>query len=381
MRVLFVEPMLAKEHLAAASAEVNRALPAQFPWAPSPSLLTAGASARAEGHDVSYHALAAEPSSQSSLPVAERVVILAGGARLARAEALRQHLGTGCAVELLDPFGTPAAASSAASILPEYGLAAGQTTAHADVDHALLGSPLHPWVLASAGSPLPAAAAGVIASAGSSSEARAESAVRALAGLPEAHLVLADERVRTDMTRLRFLAELTRSVLRQHRTLLQLHLRAWPADLLAERVLDHLSLLPVSALDLLVGSFRRETLTQQGSSITPSDLSKLAAEVLRSGLAHVSRLSVVLAAPGESANDCVETIKETFRIAGTHGIPRIQFAFYIDGAPPPVAAAEHQRRFLAAHPGWHAVEYRGVQDFLAVLSLAHPQIRASGPLP
>jgi hypothetical protein len=330
----------------------------------SPALLARAAVAEAAGDAVSYHHLGASEigAALPSLGAPERVVVKCAGGIAAggRAAALVAALGER-AVEVFDPWAAPPA-----STLPAYGLAKELALAEADTIPPV--EPVHPWVC-------PARAGGTPADA----EARLGRAAAALAHAREAQLCLNDERVRIDMPRLRQLAELVRASLRDSRTILDLHLRAWPEDLLAERVLDHLALLPIASLDLLVGSLRRESLARMGSPLAPAELERVAAEVLRGGLGHLSRLSIVLGLPGESADDCVAMVNDVFRVALTHRIPRLRFSMWRGDLLPATDETVQEQRFMATHPEWHPVEYRGVHDYVAVTAMAHPQLSVVGP--
>lgn len=348
----------------------------------SPSLLARAARALADGNEVSYHYLSpaslVDPVVHQGLREKDCIVIRcpggSGGRNAGLAATLRAALW-GAAdraaeavrdrFELFDPWSADAAG---AEQLPAYHLARGLPLAHAEADVEPATDPVHPWVCPSVSTVSLARA-----------EERLEAAVQALAGVGEGHLILSDDRVPLDMVRLRSLAERVRAALASHRTILQLHVRAWPADLLGERLLDHLSLLPVGSLDLLAGSLLGPSLGRMGSALTVADVARAAAEVHKSGLAHLTRLSLVLGLPGESADDCVTLVREAFRLALACRIPRLRFAFWRGEAAGQGDSADQKNRFLRAHPDWHELEYQGLQDLVALSSTSYPQLKVVGP--
>jgi hypothetical protein len=316
----------------------------------SPVLLCRAALAQEAGHQVTYHHLAAGDLAER-LQGAEQIVICRPGPLPGLPPELAGR------IVRFDPW-----QEGALSRVPGYHLAQGVTHAEADVASA---EPAHPWVLPS-----------VTPVAPEQAEARTAAAARALCGPGEAQLYLNDERVRIDMGRLRALAELVRAALRDHQTLIELHVRAWPEDLLCERILDHLALLPVASLDLLAGSLHGPSLQHMGSPLAAADVARCAAEVLKGGLAHLSRLSLAVGLPGEGPDQCVAAINEAFRLALSCRIPRLRFSFWLGaGGAPPEGPAEQERRFLAAHPDWHPIEYQGIRDVIALAAMACPQIQ------
>ena len=343
--------------------------------AASPSLLAWAGAARRGGDDVSYHLVA--PAALQDAALTERlgssdsIVVAAASASARTAGEVVAALGQRhpqAKIELFDPWSQPRPQSG----MPAYELSP-RGVALSEVDVSPLPDPTHPWVVP----PVPNVAA-------SESAARVIAATAAAPNQSEAHLYLNDDRVVIDMPRLQFLAETVRASLRDRKVLMHLHLRAWPHQLLSPHLLDHLSLLPVGSLDLLAGSVLDASLGRMESVLTAADLTRCLAEVLRSGLAHLSRLSVVLGLPGESADHVVAVINETFRLAVQHRISRLRFSFWLGPAAttnrPAASVEDEQQRFMAAHPSWHEIEYRGVQDLLALAAMANKQIRVVGPL-
>ena len=88
----------------------------------------------------------------------------------------------------------------------------------------------------------------------------------------------------------------------------------------------------------------------------------------------------MLGLPGQSADDDAAMVKEAFQLALSHRVPRLRFAFYMgENATPMVASVEEEKRFMESHPDWHQVEYRGVQDLIALNAMAQPGLVVTGP--
>jgi hypothetical protein len=267
----------------------------------------------------------------------------------------------GAPIERVDPWSAPAS-----SQLPDYTLA--RTDRHGEVDLPPGRVPVHPWVMPSAGG-LGAERA----------HERLRAAVAGLSGMRQTALVAGDERLRVDMDRLRLLADLVAESLRERKSLINLHLRAWPADLGEERILDHLSLLPLKSLDLLVGSVNEPSLRQMRSPLGASDLVAVVAAVARAGLAQLTTLSVALGLPGESIDAAVAGLNSTLQLAGQHGIPAVRVSLWLGGGPPPGDPDDQRRRFLDSHPDWNLEQYLGLHDVIAVLREVAPHIELIGP--
>lgn len=335
----------------------------------SPALLCRVAEARAVGVHATYHHLGVvDDATREALRAASRIVVRAAAVKpdeaRSRLVSLVGEPASGGAIEIFDPFAAP----RALSVMPAYDAARGQNVTHAEAEVAPAGEPLHPWAAPSLSTVPPEMVA-----------ERTRIAIEAQAGAPSAQVHLNDERARIDMDRLRALADVVRGSLRDHRTLVDLHVRAWPEDLLGERVLDHLSLLPVASLDLLVGSLYPPSLRAMGSPLSVEDLTRFGAEVMRAGLAHLARVSVVLGLPGETAEHCLAIVNETFRLALASRVSRMRFSLWLGDSAPPADASERKRRFLASHPDWHEVEYQGIQDYIAVSALTYPYVKIVGP--
>ncbi len=331
----------------------RRGPPGRLPGFPSPALLQAGAGLAAEGHEVAY--LDDAPPG----PGFDRVIMLARPWQRAsagdRAAALE-----GVNVQLLDPW-----AAAAGERLPGYELAVGEC--HGDVNLGP-GSPVHPWAAPSA----------AVVAAGHG-EALLRAAAAGLAGMRNTALVVADERVPLTDQRLRQLAELVSSGLRERKSLINLYLRAWPADLARERMLDHLSLLPIKSLDVLLGTLHEPSLARMDSPLAAADLVALVGGLAQAGLAAVTTLSLAAGLPGESIDEAVAALNQTLQLAAQHGIGSVRCALRIDGGPPPTDPADQKTRFLAAHPGWSEAEYRGFHDLVAVIRQVAPNIDLVGP--
>ena len=337
---------------------------------PSPGLLAQAGFMRGQGHRVSFHCLPGEPEVEElarELAGFDQVVLNAPPHLVGVAGQLRKLLGDGPTLVELDPWARKSQEGPAHGQLPEYRLAAGQS-AHAEADVAPLPDPVHPWSCPAA-SPVETELA----------EARLEAAVRALAGRREADLYLNDDRLGLDMPRLRFLVGLVRGALREHDALLKLHLRAWPGDLLREGLLEHLAMLPVGSLDVLFGSYDPRSLERMGCGLSVEDLERCASKILDCGLAHATRVSVVLGLPGEEAGDCTSSMQELFGLLARARITRLRLSFWLDMGLPPAGSEEQERRFLEVHPTWNREEYQGISDFVYLSRMMLERLRIVGP--
>ena len=333
---------------------------------PSPALLARAAQLRAEGVTVEHRAVevgaSLGPDLIADLSGCARVIARGDGPLAAHSEALGEALGpAGVRVERVDPWRAGAGPLA-------YGMAPATTRAHADADAAPWPDPVHPFVLAS----VPVAAP---------PEARFGAALDALLGQTEVDLALVDERIPLTMERLRSLVGPIRRAISEHRTLAQLHLRAWPHHLIAEpELLDHLCLLPVGSLDILAASLNDGGLAAMGAGFDGSTVEACLAAVLRAGLAHAARVSLVIGLPGESAEDAVEALNRAVQVAVECRIARLRIALYPGpGAAAPRSLAEETDTFLSAHPSWTAEEVRGMFDFVHILRIGLPQIDFLGP--
>jgi len=211
-------------------------------------------------------------------------------------------------------------------------------------------------------------------------KARGDEAVRNLKGAPEARFYLNDDRVPLDLARLTTLAETVSRTIHEQDTLLELHLRAWPADLGADdRLLDYLTLLPLGSLDILAGSFIARSLDRPGRTGSLEQLERVIARVNERGLSHLASLSLALALPGETAEDVVEGLNRAISAATRARIRRLRFALWLGDGALPTDSADHDRIFMASHPDWHPLEYRGIFDFVALMRNAAPQLTLIGP--
>jgi hypothetical protein len=122
-----------------------------------------------------------------------------------------------------------------------------------------------------------------------------------------------------------------------------------------------------AALDLLAGSL---TATVEGALATLRD----------GGMSHLTSLSLVLAMPGETAEDCTASVKRAISAAVEAHVPRIRFAYWLgDSAPCPESHEQQQDMFLASHPDWHPLEYAGVGDFVELMRHVTPAVEIVGP--
>lgn len=265
---------------------------------------------------------------------------------------------------LLDPSSLASFSEAGAGALPAYRLAEGPC--HAEVDMGPPSAPLHPSVLPAPmalpwQSRLQAMVAGVRAPSGA-----------------EAALHLNDPAAPLTMDRLRGAAELVRRCIHERDTLPQLHLRAWPADLLAdERLVPHLSLLPLASLDLLAGGL--------GPAPSPAHdprglgLAEALSRLSAGGLGHLCAISLLLALPGEDAEHCVGAVQSCLRLAAEAGARRVRLSLWLDAPRAPESPQEQDRWFLQSHPDWHPLEHRGVFDFVALMQAAAPALSLIGP--
>ncbi len=328
---------------------------------PSPALL-ARAGDDAELHRLDAAALSEPPAELvSALKAADRVLVSAPPVYRAAVEGFAAALGR--AVELVDPW------EGTADALPNFALAAGECTAQSEADVLPMPDPAHPWVC-------PAATYGDVADW----EARLLTAVASLGGVEESDVYLADDRIPTTMERLIGLARIVQTGIADHDTLPRFHLRLWPADLMADdRLADHLTLLPLASLELLAGSLIAADAHGLRRASPPEEVQAAIERIQTAGLSYLTGLSIVLALPGQSAEDCIEAVNDTVRAAAGAGIRRVRFALWLGGGLPPRDAEEQHRRFLNSHPDWHPVEYRGLFDLTALVGAAIPQMELIGP--
>ena len=267
----------------------------------------------------------------------------------------------GSEIQIVDPW-----LAEGGETLPRYELA--RRGCHGEVDLAPHDAPVHPWVAPSAGGVSSAAA-----------ESRLRAAAAGLAGLHSTRLVLGDERVRLTNERLYLLAGVVSSALKGRKSLIELELRVWPEDLRADRVVDHLSLLPVAALDLLVGSLHAPSLTRMGAALSADEIAELARAISAAGLGHLTTLSVVAGLPGETIEQSIAALDRTLKLAAANRLPAVRCSLWLGGGPPPRDPEDQKRRFLASHPEWTEEEYRGFHDLVAVIRGVAPNINIVGP--
>jgi hypothetical protein len=342
---------------------------------PSPSLLHHAQQLAAAGAEVRFH----HPDRQQLATLArdlagcQRVLIAAPPVWRDQGEQLRTLLrreAPGPSIDLFDPWSADSQESAGQPF--GYALASAEATGHAEVD-ALPGvAPVHPWVCPTrARHPVTAW------------EARLDAAVESLGAGPcqEPDLVLNDDRIPTTIDRIGHVAQQISRLVRDHETILKLHLRVWPTDILGEaHLVDNLTLLPVGSIEILVGSLlhrSREAIGDHRADDAAAALERATA----AGLAPLCGLSVALGLPGESAEDCVESITNTLDAALRLHIPRVRFGMWLGaGAPMPRSVRDHRQHFLASHPAWHLDEYQGVLDYLAVIAMTYKGVEVVGPL-
>lgn len=316
----------------------------QAPVFPSPALLAAAPAG----------AIYLEPAALADVTV-DRLIAVVPAWRREDAKALLAQCRA--PVEVLDPWATPS------TNVPAYKLA--PRACHGDIDLAPHGWPVHPWVAASA------------PGAGDATE-RLRAASAGLSGLAHTRLLLGDERERLSQDRLRLLASLVSASLKDRKSLIELGLRVWPEDLGGERIIDHLSLLPIGRLELLAGSLHAPSLATRGA-LDPGELVKLIAALAAAGLAHLTTISLAVALPGESVHDAIGAIDRALRLAAEHRVAGVRCAVWIGDGGPPADPAEQQQRFRASHPDWQDEEYRGLHDIVAVLRGVAKGIELVGP--
>lgn len=314
------------------------------PVFPSPTLLAAAPA----------DAIYIEPAALADVTVDRLIALVPRWRSDAAATVLAQCRAP---VEILDPWTAPRTG------LPAYKLA--PRACHGDIDLAPHGWPVHPWVAASA------------LGAGDATE-RLRAASAGLSGLTTTRLMLGDERERLTQDRLRMLAALVSASLKDRKSLVELALRVWPDDLGGERIIDHLSLLPVGRLELLAGSFHAPSLAGR-DAVGAAELAKLVATLATAGLAHLTTISLALALPGESVRDTIGGIDRALRLASEHRVAAVRCAIWIGDGGAPGDPAEQQRRFHASHPDWSDEEYRGLHDIVAVLRGVAKGIELVGP--
>jgi hypothetical protein len=89
---------------------------------------------------------------------------------------------------------------------------------------------------------------------------------------------------------------------------------------------------------------------------------------------------VVLGLPGESAEDCLEVIQLASKTALEAKIRHVRFALWPgEEKSIPENVGQMQELFLANHPSWHPVEYRGIHDFLALMNETLQHTKVVGP--
>ncbi|MCW5808643.1 MAG: hypothetical protein KIT31_40210 [Deltaproteobacteria bacterium] len=328
----------------------------RVPPHPSPTLLRAGRACADAGDEVTYLGTMFDRAS------CDRFILLsppwAGPIVRERAAALGD-----APVELLDPW-----AAQPAAALPGYALAGYECHGEVDVPP----SPVHPWVVA--------AAPGLVDPTPAAAEARLRAAFAGLAGLRHTAMVLGDERIAFSTERLRSLAEMVSGSLRDRKSMVSLHVRAWPGDMMAERMLDHLSLLPMSAFDLMLGTLNEAALERMGSSVRLGDIVGVLGGLETSGLAAMTTLSICAGLPGETIDQSVAVLDSTLRLAAKHGIARVRVSMWLgEHAAPPRDPVDQKERFLASHPTWSETEYRGFHDLVVVIRQVAPNIDLVGP--
>jgi hypothetical protein len=345
-------------------------------YSPSPRLLLHGQAARAGGQKVRLVCLtekeALEQPLDDQLGESDQVVIAAPAIYRHAAERLASRvrkLGAEIEVILLDPWAGPTHVSAGPF---GYDLATGTVACQAEVDVLPLAATVHPWV------------APAVASAPADAwKARLDEATRTLTGAPEARFYLNDDRVAVDLPRLVCLAETVSRTIKEQDVLLELHVRAWPEDLCDPKLLDYLTLLPLGSLDILAGSFVERSLEpsagRPGRTGSLETVERAVALVNERGLSHLASLSLALALPGETADDVIGGLNRAFAAAARARIRRRRLALWLGDGGLPTDSADQDRRFLASHPDWHKLEYRGIFDFVALVRDAMPQTTLIGP--
>ena len=340
----------------------------------SPWLLTRGRQASAAGERVTWHTAAPDGAVAllEQLAGCRRALIAAspltrGAAADLRATLLssRPDLAPG-AVELVDPWASAAGVTADA---PAYDLAGGLAPAHAESDVLPMPGPVHPWSVPSAHNAPP-----------ERWRERLRAAALSLVGRTEPELYLNDDRIPTDMERLKAVAALVSEALKAPTpTMLNLHLRAWPSDLGSDRLLDHLTLLPLASLDVLAGSLVPSSLERMAPGLSADAVAGCLARIQARGLAHLTTVSLVLGLPGESAEATVDGLNEALKVILAARIRRVRLSLWLGDGALPSSSGEQDARFLESHPDWHPMEYRGIFDYVALLGQATPDLALVGP--
>lgn len=360
---------------------------------PSPGLLRLGRSRARLGEEIFYHRYRFQPHVETSATAAgdipapllnaDRVLIAAPGPAFASGEALlgrlQQHqLEKGAAPAQLMDAGD-ASWIEARAETPDYRLARGHASCQAEIDTTPWWAPPHPWAcsdLSGFGSAPLQCDDAMRTLAGS----RLLDAAQSLAGSVGASLFLNDPRVPLDMDRLRALAALVQRMLEEHKTLVQLHLRVWPQDLVRDpRVAEHLSLLPLQSIDLLAGSFHGPTAARDARTGSLETVLAALSSMQTAGLSHLASVSIAAGLPGERAEECVDGMNRAVAAMVNARVRRLQVALCLGSGPAVRTATEQHQAFLRLHPDWHPMEYRGLFDMAALLQSAVPDLILVGP--
>lgn len=325
--------------------------PMAAPRFPSPALLRGARTS--EATSVVY----LEPSSIDSTNAVDRMlaVVPAWCARIAAPILERCSVP----VEVIDPWATTTDENQLGYDLVLRGC-------HGDVDLAPHRWPVHPWAADSRGR-------------ATDPDDRLRAEVAGLAGLHTTRVVIGDAQTHLTAERVRLIAELVTGSLKTRKSLIELALRVWPEDLVGERMIDHLSLLPVVGLDLLVGSLHAPSVTAMNGALSPDEVVTLIGSIARAGLGPVTTLSIVAGLPGESIRDSISALDRTLRIAAEHRLAAVRCSLWIGTGAPPADPDEQRTRFLASHPSWTEEEYRGFHDLVAVIRKVAPNIELVGP--
>lgn len=344
-----------------------------LPYCPSPGLLRCGRAAVRDGDAVSYHRLNAAALATLSLAdlpaplhTADRVLVSASGVAASSLATLRALLP--------GPVTWIDAHTAHADEQPDYALTRGHASCQAEVDSAPWWAPVHPWTTAGG-----TAAVRPVRSATAAAESFA-SAAASLVGVTNPTVYVNDVDQIVDMDRLRMLARGVHQTIDAHKTLVGLHMRIWPRDLLADpRLADHLTLLPLESLELLAGSFVPASAAHDprvgGIESVQAALGRLAT----AGLAHLTTVSLTVALPGEQAEDCVDSLNVAVSSCTSARIRRLRVAAYLGPGGAPESAVDQHARFAATHQGWHPMEYRALFDMSVLLASAVPELTLIGP--
>jgi hypothetical protein len=352
---------------------------------PSPALVAAAGALAARGEPVAFRHLSIDDAlaAAGELAAGARIVIAAPPLhRRAAGDVRRALIERGAAegaISLLDPWAPAVELAAGAGAGADGAALAREASCLGEVDVAPYRDPVHPWACA------PAAAR-----SGAGGEAWLQAAIasfapadRALLERPlwqawERELFLNDPRAVMDLDRLRALARAVKQALHRHSTMLKLHVRVWPSAI-DRRLVDHLTLLPIGSLDLLAGSLEGAGGALAGAC-APAVIEQALATLRDGGMSHLTAISLVLALPGQTPQDCLESIKRAISLAVAARVRRIRFAFWLGDAAPCPESAEHQHElFLAAHPDWHLIEYAGIGDFLALMRQVARGVMLVGP--